>query len=136
MGSSNGILVLGPVWRRSLRKQPTFGDATAGFLAKWRLRNKRRNSVLMTHHYPDLGILYCFLLVVPHGKFDSANQKHYPDLGSDTSSVWNFCTRFSDVIWQGNQYMVVLPNVSCFNSQATYSVQDSTTYQNWLSDFL
>ena len=28
-------------------------------------------------------------MVVPHGKFDSANQKHYPDLGSDTSSVWN-----------------------------------------------
>ena len=46
---------------------------------------------------------YCFLLVVPHGKFDSANQKHYPDLGSDASSVWNLCARFSDVIWQGNQ---------------------------------
>ena len=24
------------------------------------------------------------------GKFDSTNQKHYPDLGSDASSVWNF----------------------------------------------
>ena len=43
---------------------------------------------------------YCFLLVVPHGKFDSVNQKHYPDLGSDASSVWNFCARFSDVIWR------------------------------------
>ena len=31
------------------------------------------------------------------GKFASANQKHYPDLGSDTSSVWNSCPRFSDV---------------------------------------
>ena len=29
---------------------------------------------------------------------------HYPDLGSDTSSVWNFCVRFSDVIWRGNQW--------------------------------
>ena len=56
----------------------------------------------------------CFLLVVPCGKFDSTNQKHYPDLGSDASSVWNLCAHFSDVIWQGNQYMVVLPNVSCF----------------------
>ena len=26
----------------------------------------------------------------PRGKFDSSNQKHYPDLGSDASSVWNF----------------------------------------------
>ena len=28
----------------SLRKQPTFGDVTTGFTAKWRLRNERRNS--------------------------------------------------------------------------------------------
>ena len=39
----------------SRRKQPTFGDATTGFPAKWRLRNERRNSILMTRHYPDLG---------------------------------------------------------------------------------
>ena len=39
----------------SLRKRPTFGDATPGFPAKWRLRNERRNSILMTRHYPDLG---------------------------------------------------------------------------------
>ena len=32
-----------------------------------------------------------------------ANQMHYPHLGSDASSVWNFCTRFSDVITRGNQ---------------------------------
>ena len=30
----------------------------------------------------------------------STNQKHYLDLGSDASSVWNFCTCFSDVISQ------------------------------------
>ena len=56
----------------SLRKQPTFGEATTGFHAKWRLRNKRRNSILMTCHYPDLG--------------------------SDALSVWNFLARFSNVI--------------------------------------
>ena len=38
----------------SLRKQPTFGDTTIGFPAKLCLRNERRNSILMTHHYPDL----------------------------------------------------------------------------------
>ena len=36
------------------------------------------------------------------GKFASSNQEHYLDLGSDTSSVWNFCTHFSDVIPQGS----------------------------------
>ena len=34
---------------------PTFLDATTGFPAKWRLRIERRNSILMTRHYPDLG---------------------------------------------------------------------------------
>ena len=33
----------------------------------------------------------------------TTNQKHYPDLGSDASSVWNFCARFSAVISGGNQ---------------------------------
>ena len=28
---------------------------------------------------------------MPLGKFASTNQKHYPDLSSDVSSVWNFC---------------------------------------------
>ena len=36
------------------RKQPIFRDATS-FHAKWRLRNVRRKSVLMTCHCPDLG---------------------------------------------------------------------------------
>ena len=30
-----------------------------------------------------------------------------PDLGSDESSVWNFCARFSDVIWRENQWLSV-----------------------------
>ena len=41
-------------WNFSLRKQPTLRDVTTGFPAKWRLRNKRRNSILMTCHYLDL----------------------------------------------------------------------------------
>ena len=41
----------------SLRKQPPFHDVTTGSPAKWRLRNERRNSILMTRHYPDLGSL-------------------------------------------------------------------------------
>ena len=37
------------------RKQPTFRDATVGSTWKWRLTNKRRNSILMTYQYQDLG---------------------------------------------------------------------------------
>ena len=52
---------------------------------------------------------------MPRGKFDSANQKHYPDLGSEASSVLIFCVHFSDVIWQlAGKPVVVWPNVGCF----------------------
>ena len=39
----------------SLRKQPTFHDVTTGIPEKWRLKNDRRNSILMTRHYLNLG---------------------------------------------------------------------------------
>ena len=50
----------------SRRKQPTFGDATTGFPAKWHLRNEHRNSILMTHHYPDLGSASDWLNQISH----------------------------------------------------------------------
>ena len=37
------------------------------------------------------------------------NQKHFPDqicVGSDKSSVWNFSNPSSDVIIQGNQFVL------------------------------
>ena len=81
----------------SLRKQLTFCDATTGFPAKWCLRNKPRNSLWMVYHYPDQGSTSDRLK-------QTTNQKHYSDLGSDTSSVWNFCALFSDAILRGNQW--------------------------------
>ena len=50
----------------SLRKQPTFCDSTTGFPAKWRLRNERRNSILMTRHYPDLDSASDWLNQISH----------------------------------------------------------------------
>ena len=47
--------------RPSLRNQPTFGDAT-----KWRLRNESKNSILMTHHYPDKGSASDWLNQISH----------------------------------------------------------------------
>ena len=49
----------------SLGKQPTFGNATTGFPAKWRLRNKPRNW-MMTCHYPDLGSASDWLNQISH----------------------------------------------------------------------
>ena len=50
----------------SQRKQPTFGNATTGFPAKWRVRNERKNSILMTRHYPDLGSASDWLNQISH----------------------------------------------------------------------
>ena len=52
------------------------------------------------------------MLLTSWSKF-STNQKHYPDLGSYVSSVWNFYTSFSDVILQGKE-VVMSQNVGCF----------------------
>ena len=85
----------------SLRKQPTFGDATTGFPAKWRLRNERRNSILMTHHYPDLG-----------SASDWLNQISYPARPiRSTTQIW-VVTRY--------QY-----GISAFGSQTSFDRETS-----------
>ena len=68
----------------SLRKQPTFGDATTCFPAKWRLRNEHKNSVLMTRHSPDLGSAYDWLNQISHSarpiRSTTMQDLAYPDL--------------------------------------------------------
>lgn len=39
------------------------------------------------------------------------HQKHYPDLGSGASSIWNFYTCFSDVTSQKNKVVVLQKSV-------------------------
>ena len=47
-------------------------------------------------------------------KFASTNEKDYLDLGSDASSVWDFCTCFSDVFLQETCGGFTKINVGCF----------------------
>ena len=85
----------------SLRKQPTFGGATTCFPANsWHVRNERRNSILMTHHHPDLGCPSDWLKQVSYR--GTTNQR--------PTQIWvvsvismEFCAHFSDVISRGNQ---------------------------------
>ena len=49
----------------------------------------------------------------PNFQRGTINQKHHPDLGSDASSVWNFCTRFVRRHLAGKP-VVASPNVGCF----------------------
>ena len=50
-------------------------------------------------------VTFIFIKTMSHDLVvQMAYQKHYPHLGSDTSSVWNFCARFSDVFWRENRW--------------------------------
>ena len=60
----------------SLRKQPTFHEVATGTLAKRRLSNERRNSILMTFTTQILVVLMI------DWNFLSTNHKHYQDLGN------------------------------------------------------
>ena len=52
----------------SLIKQLTFLDVTTGFPAQWCLRIRRRNSILMTCHYPHLGSASDWLKQISHAE--------------------------------------------------------------------
>ena len=87
--------------RNILRKQPTFRDASTGLLSKGLLRNERRNAVLMTCEYTDLGSASDW--TYREESLPQPIRITTPDLGSDTSSVWSFCVRFLDVFSRANQ---------------------------------
>ena len=75
------------------KKTDTFLEATT-FPVKWRPRNQCRNSILMKRHE----------VLVIGLKLAAINQKHYLDLSSDTSLVWNFCARSLDAISRGSPW--------------------------------
>ena len=100
----------------SLRKQPTFGDATTCFPAKWRLRNEHKNSVLMTRHSPDLGSAYDWLNQISHSarpiRSTTMQDLAYPDLAE-----WRvISTEFLRSFLRRHLAVVVSPNVGCFLS--------------------
>ena len=90
--------------QHNLRKQPTFSLPPLIFPQSDVRETSAKNSLLMTHHYPDLGSAPDWLC-----RF---NQVFLMPLGSDVSSVWNFCTCFLDVISQGNQCFFLQGKVS------------------------
>ena len=70
----------------SMWKTADISDAISGFPAKWHLGNERRNSILMTCRYPDLG-----------SALDWLNPTARPNRSTTTytfwvvtPSVWNF----------------------------------------------
>ena len=111
------------IFYTSLRKQPTFHDATTGFPAKKRLKNEFRNSIVTTCHHPELGS-------------DSDRSYRVGNLIQPirrttqiwVETPWNFCARFSDVIWRGNQWhgrvamSAVLLRLNPFSGQRNFLI--------------
>ena len=96
----------------SLRKQPTFGDATTGFPAKSRLRNEHRNSIVMTCHYPDLGSASDWLCCVGD-LIQPIRSTNIPRSGQRYIVSMEFLCSFLRHHLAGKP-VVALPNVSCF----------------------
>ena len=69
-------------------KKPIFCDSTTGFPTKWYLTKERGNSILMMRHFPRSQ--YCFWL--SEKLLQPIRSTYNLDLGSNTSSIWNFCT--------------------------------------------
>ena len=63
-----------------------------------KMASEKRAQKLLTNDVLLLRSGQCFWLVEASFPRGTTNQKHSPDLGSDTSSVWNFWSRSSDVI--------------------------------------
>ena len=94
----------------SLRKQLTFGDATTGFPAKWSLRNERRNSILMTRHFPELGSVSDWLNQISHA---ARPIRSTTQIWVVTRHQYGFLHSFLRRHLAGKP-LVASPNVGCF----------------------
>ena len=65
-----------------------------------KMTSEKRPQKLHTNDVLVLRSGQCFWLAEVSFPRGTTNQKHHPDLDSDTSSVWNFWSRSSDVIWR------------------------------------
>ena len=84
------------IWNISLKRTADIWQPRHWFPREMTSEKQAQNFHTDDASLPRSG--YCFWLVEANFPRGTTSQKHYPDLGSDTSSVWNFCARFSDVI--------------------------------------
>ena len=84
----------------SLEKAAKIWGRHHWFLRKMTFGNDCRNFILVMLCVTTQIWVVLLIAIFPR---HTTNQKHYPELGIGTSTVWNFCSHFSDVISQRNQ---------------------------------
>ena len=97
-------------YRQNLAHSDFFISTVKNILAWANSRHLAMLPLVCPAKWPRSG--KCFSLVESNFPCDTTNQEHYPDLGSDASSVWNFGARFRRHVV--GKPVVVSPNVSCF----------------------
>ena len=122
------FLLIHDLSHASLRKQLTCGAATTGFPTKWHLRNERRNSILMTCHYLDLGSASdrscrmgnliqpirstTQIWVVTHHHYGISALVYQTSFGGETSGSIAKCLLFSQanliLLWVDNWFLMPL----------------------------
>ena len=93
----------------SLEKTAKLWGRHHWFLRKMTFGNDCRNFILATLCVTTQIWVVLLIAIFPQ---HTTNQKHYPELGIGTSTVWNFCSHFSNH-FTGTP-VVVSQNNSCF----------------------
>ena len=117
---------------------PTFSTLP---LVSLEMTSQERSKKFHTHDASLSRSGMSFWFVVSRGeKFASTNQKHYPDLGTDASSVWNSCARFSDVISRENSRGVakflLLSQAARLQSRYSCGLTTADTTHNFRNNLL
>ena len=111
------VLVSQHSWLSMKKKYPEKTANIWRFPSKWRLRNERRNSILVTRHYPDLGRACDWLNQISH----AAPLEALPRRVNSKEFLCFFLRRHLS-----GKPAVALPNIGCFLRLSQKEKQNKT----------
>ena len=95
--------------------------------AKWRLRNERRNCILMTRHYRDLGIASDWLNQISHA---ARPVRSTTQIWVVTRHQYGISVLVSQTSFGGKLPVVASPNVGCFLRLVIWQWGEHPVYQS------
>ena len=95
--------------------------------AKWRLRNERRNCILMTRHYRDLGSASGWLNQISHA---ARPVRSTTQIWVVTRHQYGISVLVSQTSFGGKLPVVASPNVGCFLRLVIWQWSEHPVYQS------